>query len=522
MTVPAAPVAHGRRVFRNTLFTGAVGIFSLLANFVIIGAAAHHLGTNPFAVLTLALAFSVSAGYLTVADLGLQSGVTRFIADADGRGQRERIGEVVSSALAVLLVTAVVAVAILLTLSIVGSHIFTNYQHVTAVQKAALQDDLRVLFMLFAAEAVFGLPGLAFLGVLQGLQRFGWVKLIDLVRQILYTVLALTVLLTGQGVIWFGVAMVSGTAFAAIGYAVAARLLCPEMRISPRLIHRDALRPLARFSGWVFLARINGVIWSQMDTIILEVIVGISVLTGYSFAARLQSAVSYPLSLTAAAIVPAAANLLALESSGRLRELLIRGTRYTLALSLPVTIAALILARPLLVGWVGAKYASYSGPAQLFLTYQLVTCTATIASTMLVGMGRVRQVTKYVTIAVVINLVISILLAKPLGVSGVIIGTLVGYGISGPLYIRLILRELSMSLGEFVRRAIVPIVPWAVLFAAVIALTAYVFPPQGLLAVALCCIPAVLIYVVGVARFGMTGDERSALFGFLLPAKSNR
>ena len=522
MTVPAAPVAHGRRVFRNTLFTGAVGIFSLFANFFVIGAAAHHLGTNPFAVLTLTLAFSVSAGYLTIADLGLQSGVTRFIADADGRGQRERTGEVVSSALAVLAVTAVVAVAILLTLSFVGSHIFTNFVDVSVVQKTVLLDDMRVLFMLFAAEAIFGLPGLAFLGVLQGLQRFGWVKAIDLSRQILYTVLAMTVLLTGHGVIWFGAAMVSGTAFAAIGYALAARLLCPEMRISLRLIHRDALRPLARFSGWVFLARVNGVIWSQMDTIILEVIVGISVLTGYSFAARLQSAVSYPLSLTAAAVVPAAANLLALESRVRLRELLVRGTRYTLALSLPVTIAALILARPLLIGWVGAKYASFAGPAQLFLTYQLVTCAATIASTMLVGMGRVRQVTTYVTIAVTVNLVISIVLAKPLGVSGVIIGTLVGYGITGPLYIRLVLNELSMGVGEFVRRAIVPIVPWALLFAAVIALTAFVVPPQGLIAVVLCCVPAAVIYVAGVTRFGMTGEERAALFGFLLPAKPLR
>ena len=116
---------------------------------------------------------------------------------------------------------------------------------------------------------------------------------------------------------------------------------------------------------------------------------------------------------------------------------------------------------------------------------------------MLVGMGRVRQVTAYVTIAVVINLIVSIALAKPLGVSGVIIGTLVGYGITGPLYIRLVLRELSMTFGEFVCGAIVPIVPWAALFAVVIALTTHVFPPQGLIAIALCCIPASVIYVAG-------------------------
>src|SRR3984893_9353591 len=243
MTVEAAPIAHGRRVFRNTLFTGAVGVFSLLANFFVIGEADRRRALGPYGVLTLALAFSLSAGFLSISDLGLQSGVTRFIADADGRGQRERIGEVVSSALAVLAGAAVVAVSILLVLSVIGTHIFTN------VHGAALQNDLHLLFILFAAEALFGLPGLAFVGVLQGLQRYGWIKVIDLSRQILYTVLALTVLLTGQGVVAFGAAMIAGTAFAAVGYAVVAHLLCPEMRVSPRLINRAALRPLAGFSA---------------------------------------------------------------------------------------------------------------------------------------------------------------------------------------------------------------------------------------------------------------------------------
>jgi len=510
MSTPAAPVAHGRRVFRNTLITGAVGVFSLLANFFVIGEAGRHLGRNPYGILTLALAFSVSAGYLSISDLGLQAGVTRFIADADGRGQRERISEVLSSALAVLAATAVVAVAILLALSVVGARILN-------VHGLALQNDLRLLFVLFAAEAVFGLPALAFLGVLQGLQRYGWIKVVDLSRQVLYTVLALIVLLTGHGVVAFGATMITATAFAAVGYAVVAHLLCPEMRVSPRLINRAALRPLASFSAWVFISRINGVIWAQMDTVILSVIVGINVLAGYNFAARLQSAASYPQSLSAAAVVPASANLLALESRVRLRALLVRGTRYSLELSLPVTIAAMILARPLLIYWVGDQYAGYAGPTQLFLTYQLVSCTAGIANTMLVGMGRVRAVTIYVTIAMLVNLGLSIALARPLGVSGVIIGTLVGYGITAPLYIRLVLRELSMGVGEFLGQAILPILPWAATFAAVVALTAHFLTPASLIAVALCCIPGTVVYIAGIVRFAMTREERSALFGFLLP-----
>jgi O-antigen/teichoic acid export membrane protein len=514
MTVPPAPVAHGRRVFRNTLFTGAVGVFALLANFFVIGIAVHRLGKGPFGVLTLALAFSLSAGFLSISDLGLQSGVTRFIADADGRGQRERIGELASSALAVLSMAAVAAVAFLLVLSVVAGHIFTN------VHGAPLQNDLHLLLILFAVEAFFGLPALAFLGVLQGLQQYGWVKVIDLSRQILYTVLALVVLSRGGGVVAFGATMISGTLFAAVGYAIAARVLCPELRISPRLVNRAALRPLLGFSGWVFVTRISGVIWAQMDTLILSVLVGINVLTGYSVIARLESAVSYPLSFTAAAVVPAAANLLAIKSRVRLRELLIRGTRYTLAISIPVTVAAMVLARPLIVAWVGTPYASFAGPAQLFLTYQLLTCSANIALTVLIGLGRVRAVTAYVTMAVAVNLVVSILLAKPLGVSGVIIGTLVGYGITAPLYIRLALRELTMGVGEFLRRAIIPILPWAALFAALVAATAWILDPSSLLMVAVCCVPASLVYIAAVVRFTMTGEERTALLGFVLPARS--
>ncbi len=256
-----------------------------------------------------------------------------------------------------------------------------------------------------------------------------------------------------------------------------------------------------------------------MDKVILASVVSTSALTGYDIAARVQSAASYPLSFTTQAVIPAAANLKAVESTVRLQALLVRGTRYTLALSLPVTISAMILARPLIVGWVGPAYAYMSGPTQLFLAYQLVSSSATIANTMLIGMGRVRSVTLYASIAVAVNLVVSLLLVHSLGVSGVIIGTLVGFGITVPLYIRLVLRELSMELIDFVRQAIVPIAPWVALFAVVLVATAQVVSPVGLLAVAACCIPAGLIYVAAVVRFAMTAEERRGLLGFVTPVK---
>jgi O-antigen/teichoic acid export membrane protein len=514
MTEPATPVAHGRRVFRNTLITGIVGVLSLLLNFFVVAYAIRRLGGDAYGVWVLALSFSVSAGYLSISDLGLQAGVVRFVADADGRGERDRIGEVVSSALAVLAFMALVAIVVLLALSIGAEHLF----HVPAAFHGALQ----LLFILLAAEALFGLPGLAFVGLLEGLQRYGWIKAVDLSRQVLYVVMVVVVLGTGHGVVAFGAAMVASSLIAATGYALVARLLCPELRISPRLVSRTALRPLAGFSAWVFVSRICGVIWRQMDKVILAAVVGTSLLTGYDIAARIQSASAYPLSFTTSAVVPATANLSAMESTVRLQALLVRGTRYTLALSLPVTIAAMILARPLIIGWVGARYSAFAGVTQLFLAYQLVVCTATIATTMLVGMGRARTVTTYVSIALLINLVVSIALVQPLGIYGVIIGTLVGFGITTPLYIRLVLRELSMRFGQFVRQGIAPVLPWAAVFAAVLELTAQLVQPAQLITVAACCVPAGIVYAAGVIRFAMTTAERSSLLGFLMPIQRTR
>src|SRR5450755_2437249 len=206
-------VAHGRRVFRNTLISGVVGVLSLLINFFVVAFAIHRLGMNAYGVFVLALSFSVSAGYLSISDLGLQAGVSRFIADADGRNDRNRMSVIVSSALAILLGTGVVAALILLALAVAAAHLFH-------VPTESLRTALGLLFVLFAAEALFILPALAFAGLLQGLQRYGRIKTIDMSRQLLYSGAVLAVLSTGHGVVGFGVVTVCSSLFTAVGYAV--------------------------------------------------------------------------------------------------------------------------------------------------------------------------------------------------------------------------------------------------------------------------------------------------------------
>ena len=125
---------------------------------------------------------------------------------------------------------------------------------------------------------------------------------------------------TGHDVVAFGVPTVASSTFAAVGYAVVGGVLCPNSTSRRGPVRAAALRPLARFSAGCSSARINSVIWAQMDKVILAAFVGTTVLTGYDVAARIQSAAANPLSFTSSAVVPAAANLRAMESTVRLRH----------------------------------------------------------------------------------------------------------------------------------------------------------------------------------------------------------
>ena len=512
----SGPVAsgRGRRLFRNTVLNGLGVAATLALNFFLVPFTIRHLGPAGYGIWVLVLSFALSGGYFSLSDLGLQVSVVKTVSEAEARHDRHRTSEVLSSALVLLTAVAVAAVAALFVIGLVANRLFTV--------PPELHTSLRLLFWLLAGELAAGLPGLAFMGLLEGLQRYGAIRAIDLTRQIIYGLVVAAALLTGHGVVALGVALAVSTATGTIGYFSVARRFLPGLTISPRLVKRSTVRSLFSFGGWVFLAKVNSAVWNGMDPIILATLLTSSTLAGYDVASKIQGAVGVVLAFTSSALMPAASGFHAKGEVDRLRELLIRGTRYSVTLALPVVIGAGLLARSLIVHWVSPRFGFVAGATQLFLSLQLISATASVANTMLVGLGRVKAVTLYASVAAVVNLGVSIALAPRLGIRGVILGTLVGYGITAPLYIRLVLKELTMRFRDFAAGALLPMLPWAVVFGAVVQLTRSLYTPTSLIGDVAVCGPAFVLYVAGVGLFAMSRDERTMLLGFVRPTRGGR
>lgn len=500
------PVAPGRRIFRNTLLNGGSSLLALGLGFILVPIAIDRLGSEAYSIWVLIVSFSVSTGYLSMADLGLQQSVVKFVSEASGSSDKEQIDRVASSAFLVFCGLAIVAVLLLALLATQGLQ-WLNIP-------ANLHTAARFLLALVGFEALLGLPALAFIGTLEGLQRYGYIRLVDLFRQVAYSAWAVGALLSDRGVVAFAAALAVSGAIGALGYYVAARHAVPGLSVSLRNVDLSTVRRLVHFGGWVFVGKLNGVLWRQMDKLILATVVASTVLASYNIAYQIQASAAAVLSITASAIMPAASAFSATKDRYRLQQLLLRGTRYTMVLSLPIVIGAMLMAKPFIEHWVGPEFVGVADAARLFLVYQFLASAASIANTMLFGLGQVKLITLYATIATVVNLVVSIVLARSWGIEGVITGTLVGHGIVTPLYVRRMMRELDISLLSFVRETIGKLLPWAVVYGVALQVIKSLVAISNLFMVFLECAAALAIYAAGVFLVAMSDEERRTVIGF--------
>jgi len=419
----------------------------------------HRLGAAEYGVWLIALSLTFSSGYLALADLGLPEAAVRFIAEARATGEISVISEVAATTTA--LFAAIGAVAGVLMALLAG--VLVNVFHVDAT----LSGTARTVFMLMALTIAIELPMAGLLSVIEGAQRYGWLRAIDVVRRLAWGVIVVVAVARGHGVVSLAVSSLATTVLALVSAVVVAHRVQPGLQLRPSLVSRSTLRRTAGFGSKVAILRVLSVIYAQMDRAIVGISIGVVAVASYEVAFRIQSVAAMVLVIAGSAVIPVSAYNSARADTGRQRELFLRGTKYAVALVVPVTVATLIYAGPLINTWVGTSYHAAIWPTRLFLIYPLFGCLNQVAVPMMLGLGRVRRLIILQIISVSINLAVSIALAPHLGISGVIVGTLVGHSVVLIPYNRFFLAEFDVPWREWRTRVVHPNVIGPVLQVAV-------------------------------------------------------
>jgi len=399
----------------NSLWTTGVFVANAIVMFFLSPYVLRTLGKGGYGVWEIVMSLT---GYLGFADLGVRPAVVYFVARHDARGERDEVNGYVNAALVTFgACGALVLVGALL----VAPHVPTWFD-----VDAARAADTTLAVLLTSASLALTLPLNAFSAVVVGKQRYGLLCGTDLVVLLGKAVGTLYVLGAGHGILGLAWVTVGADVVEMAVKAAWAFRIEPGLRIAPSLASPARCRALMRYGGAALLVSLAQLLIWRTDAIVIGATLGAEAVAVFAIGSKLPT---YARSLTTAAsrvLTPAATRLEALGDRAGLLRMLGRGSRSMLLVGGAILAYLLGVGEPFLVRWQSAEF---RGEAVAVLVALTVGAVGPIAAypfeAVLYGAGRVRLLGILSVVEAAANLAASLLLARPLGVLGVALGTTV-------------------------------------------------------------------------------------------------
>jgi O-antigen/teichoic acid export membrane protein len=428
-----------RVVARNALWTWGVFLANGVALFVLARYLVQDLGDEAFGFWSFFLALT---GYFGLADLGVRPAVVHFVARHDAQGDLAGLNRHVNAAFTVFAFGA--AVLLLLT---VGTALWVpHWDRLGSVSP----DDAVAVVLIIGIEIAVTFPFNAFSAVLIGRQRFDTVAKIDLVILLLRTAVTIVLVESEYGLValaWaYGIAGVVEIAWK----SWAAFRELPGLRFAPRMADRAARRALLGYGGWAVVIAVALTLTWQTDPVVIGMMLSLAAVPHFTQPGSLAAQARALLWAACRVLAPAAGALEGRGNRAEVTRMLVHASRIMLLLAGPMLAYLVVLGDPFLDRWLGENYRGESGRV---LTILALGVAAPIASQPLVqvlyGVNRLKPLALTYVLEGGANLVLSLLLAKPLGIVGVAIATAVpAFVVHAVLLPRLLARSWGLSWGR--------------------------------------------------------------------------
>jgi O-antigen/teichoic acid export membrane protein len=288
-------------------------------------------------------------------------------------------------------------------------------------------------------------------------------------------------------------------------------------RFRPAAVTRRDARELLGLAGYLSLTEAAAAGIYAADRAILGVFSSATTVALFEGPVRAHNVVRALGSAITVSVLPSATRFHAEGDERRLRELLVRGIRYTLAMIVPPVVVGMVLAEPVLDVWLGERYRDGATAMTILMSHWLLNGCSGLLAAVLVGTGRARELARYALLVAVANLVLALCLAPSLGLEGVAIATAAPYALLFPLLLRRALEAVPAPRGELVRRAFAPPLAAGAVLAALLLAARALLSPDSVVAVGALASGAVALYWGAFYLVVMEPSERRLVRSLLRP-----
>lgn len=466
-----------------------------------------HVGKEVYGIYLLVMAFT---GYLGVLELGVTAAVTKYVAELTAKKDQEGVKKIISASFSLFFVIGLVVAAILFILSFCFDHIF-------AVE-AANKIVMRQLFWVAAIASLFIWPGKIFTRVLGGFQRYDWLAVIKVGEIVLIGASAYLIFSRGLGIVCFLLLSYLFIILEYIGAYIIGRYCLLKSKIIFPYFNKEAFKTIFSFSFFLFLGNLVGILIFNFDSFVIGAFVSVSALTLYGVGFSLQGGFRAFNSLLGSPLFPAGADMEGRNEHDKQKELLFKGTKYMTLVFVPSVIITIIFAKLFINNWMGMGFVESILPAQVLISFWLFNNTIEVGTGLLTAKGYVKVLFKISALNALLNLGLSLILVRPLGILGVVLGTTIPMVLVGfPLVLHQILKVLRVSLREFFNSAIKKNL-WVYLFTVILSgLALKIFHPANIfLTIGEMGMIYAIVILVGF-RFFLSSQERKEILYMIRP-----
>ena len=366
--------------------------------------------------------------YAAIFELGLQTAISKFVAQHHASEDHAGTSSVVSTSMALLTVSAALA------LFAVGVLVW-QVPHLFAQLTPSLVHQVRLGILLIGGATALALPTTALASSFQGVQRYSGPTIIGGGSQAISALAIIIAVFFHSSLVVMGACVAAITLAAGLVQVAAWRRYLSHIRITLSGVTRRMTRTIFNYCAAMSVLSFAMLLISGLDT----VIVGHFEFKATGFYAVAASLTNFVI-LTAGAVfgplLPAASELAALGDHAAIASLTLRSTRFCAILLVLTGLPLLLYGYPILSLWVGADYARNS-----ILFLEILTIANMIRLSMLpyfiivIGNGLQRYGFIAAIGEAVVNFGASIALAYRFGAVGVAAGTLIGGVVGAGLHL---------------------------------------------------------------------------------------
>jgi O-antigen/teichoic acid export membrane protein len=444
------------------------------------------------------------AGYLLVLRNSVASSAVRAMAAALDASERARM----FSTAAALYVAVGLATGLLIALAALLI--------AALILDGELARDARLGGLGLGVVTAIGIAASIYLDALRAERLFVRAATTEIAAVCLYLAVMLTLILAGAGLA--AVISVSG-ALPLLSGALSA--LVVRRRALPYWLRRDGVTreramAIVPTAGYLSVVELSVLAMYAFQRIVLGAFTSARTVGLYEGPVRAHNLFYALNGALAVPVVPTASRYAAGEDVRRLRLLVLRGTRYTLALIVPLCVALMALAEPILDVWLGDRYGAGAAALTILVSYWLLYGGLVVTPGFLVGAGAARYVARIFVIVAGLNLALSLALTPALGLEGPALATAVPFVLAFPAMLALGLRAGGgVSLGELARRAWLPAYGLGAGLAAALVALRLAADPETLAAVLTAAAGGVLAYWLAFYALVLDHGERALVSGLL-------